>query len=267
MDFLMDLLGVFREFLVGRLAELFPHPSSALAAGILLGSQSAKLPHEVFSDFQKTGLTHILAVSGFNIVILVSALGAAFTIFPRKIASATILVILFLFVLLTGATPSVVRAGIMGSLSVVARLAGRRSAGLRALGITAAAMLIFDFSIIADIGFQLSFAATAGLILLAKPFDNFFASKCRLPEWGGIREIWSSTLAAQVFTLPLILFYFQGFFLLSPIVNVIILPFIPYLMLGSFLALIFGKIIAAPTWLLFEAVLAVVHFFAEIGNS
>lgn len=255
------LLADLRQFLVARLNRAFPYPVSGFASGILFGG-NVGIPKDVFLDFQRTGLTHILAVSGFNIVILIAAFAQIFSVLPKKKSVAVSLLCLAAFVLLTGASASVVRAAIMGALTLLARLFGRRSAGLRALIITGYVMIMIDpFLLIFDIGFQLSFAATAGILIFSKRIEKIVQF---LPERFAIRSSAATTLSAQLATLPITMFYFGGFSTIAPLSNLIVLPFIPYLMLGSFLALFFGKIAAAPTWVIFEMLLMIIHFFAEL---
>lgn len=255
------LMQSSRRFLESRFHRVFPEPAGSLAAGILLGSR-AEIPKEILEDFRKTGLTHLLAISGMNVVIFVTFLSTIFSVFPKRISGIGVLAALFLFVILTGASASVVRAGIMGSLQLAAQAAGRKSAGLRALIITGFAMNLVDpFLLFYDIGFQLSFAATAGILL----FNQFFLKRLeRVPNFLQIRETLATTWSAQVFTTPLLMWYFHGISAISLLSNLAVIPFIPILMLGSFLSLFFGKITAAPTWLLFEVMLRIVHALAGL---
>lgn len=255
------VLGAVRQFFIDRLDSLFPEPAASFAAGILLGARRS-IPYAVLEDFRRAGLTHILAISGYNIIILIVFVTAIFSFLPRKISTWISLAVILLFTLLVGASASVVRAAIMGSLSLFARLVGRKSSGMRALFITAGIMILFDPRILFDdIGFQLSFAATAGILLFAERI-KFFLKK--IPEAFAIRTSLATTLAAQVFTTPLIFWHFGGISFIAPLANIVILPLVPLLMLGSFLSLIFGKILAAPTWILFTIVLKLIHFFASL---
>ncbi|MEK7523980.1 MAG: ComEC/Rec2 family competence protein [Patescibacteria group bacterium] len=257
-------LADVKGFFIGRLNAVFPEPASSFAAGILFGSRSS-LPKNIVNDFKQTGLTHILALSGYNIVILITFIESLLSFLNRRWRNIFALIFIFVFTLLVGAGASVVRAAIMGSLGLFARIFGRPSAGLRALFITGYIMILFDpFLLLYDIGFQLSFGATAGILLFTNPLKKRLAF---LPNWLGMRDSFTTTTAAQAFTLPLIIFYFQGFSIVTPAANLVVLPFMPILMLGSFLALLIGKIPAAPTLLIFDAVLAVIHFFASLPFS
>lgn len=253
-NFFLTVIFQLKGFLLERLNGLFPEPASSFAAGLLLGSRGG-IPKDIIEDFKKTGLTHILAISGYNIVILIAFASTVFSVFPRKISLTLSIITIVIFVILVGAGASVVRAAIMGSISQIAHIFGRRSAGLRSLFMTGYAMaLVSPFIVFFDIGFQLSFAATAGILMFTAPLKRFF----------GFPDALVITWAAQIFTTPLLILYFKGFSAVALFANIVILPFIPLLMLGSFLSLIFGKLITAPTWLLFEIVLKITHALAEL---
>ena len=262
-------LNGLKKIFVARLSSVLPEPSASLAAGILLGSREA-IPKNILQDFQKTGLTHILAISGFNIIIMVGFLMYVFSIFHRRIAVCFSIFIVVIFTLLVGAGASVVRASIMGSLGLFAQLLGRKSSGLRALFLAGGIMLLLDpFLLFHDIGFELSFAATAGILLFGERIKNYLK---KIPNMLGIRDSLAITLSAQIFTTPLIIFYFRIFSVIAPLSNLLVLPAIPFLMLGSFLCLIFGQtiigqIIACPVFLLFNAIIAIVHFLAALPFS
>ncbi|MBI5413390.1 ComEC/Rec2 family competence protein [Candidatus Peregrinibacteria bacterium] len=256
--------GIFlsiKNVLTKRLEAVFPEPESGFAAGLLLGARNS-LPRDIMTDFKRTGLTHILAVSGYNMVILAAFFTAIFAWLPRKSANTASILAVCIFVFIVGASASVVRAAVMGSLKLVARIFGRPYGGIRALLITGFAMALFDpFIIFYDVGFQLSFGATAGILL----FNDFFEKRVQfLPNWLAVRDSLATTWSAQVLTTPIILLYFKGISMIATAANIVVLPAIPFLMLGSFLSLIFGKITAAPTWILFEIVLKAVHFFSGL---
>lgn len=266
--------GIFlfiKNVLIRRLEAVFSEPESGFAAGLLLGARSS-LPADVMLDFKRTGLTHTLAVSGYNMVVLTAFFTAIFAHLPRKSSNVATIGAICVFVLIVGASASVVRAAIMGSLKLVARIFGRPYGGIRALAITGFVMSLLDpFIILYDVGFQLSFGATAGILLCSDFFEKHLQF---LPNWLGIRDSISTTWSAQVFTTPIIILIFKGISIISTVSNILVLPSLPFLMLGSFLSLIFGKITAAPTWILFEIVLKTVHFlsglpfaFMDIGIS
>lgn len=258
--FLSALFGI-KHAAIKRLSSVFPEPFSGFLAGILFGSKS-DISASLVEDFRRTGLTHIIALSGFNIIILISFISAVFSFLPRRAGIFLSIATVFAFVCMVGASASVVRAGIMGSLALFAKMFGRSASGLRPLLISGFLMALADpFIIFYDIGFQLSFAATAGIIVFSKRLSLILQ---KIPNWIKVRECLATTISAQIFTLPIILFYFKGLSTVMLISNLLVLPFIPLIMLGGFLSLFFGKLVAAPTLLLCEIIIFIIHFLSGV---
>jgi len=264
-NFLLSKIFSFKSFLLGRLNQTISEPQAALLSGILLGVR-ASLPEKLSDQFNRVGITHIIAISGFNITILVVVLLNLAKHFYINRKKATWLVLLFLcfFVVLTGASGSVVRAGIMGGLVVFAKYLGRKSAIRNVLVLSAAMMLFFNPKILLwDAGFQLSFLSTIGLIYLSPVLVKYFQ---RVPEFFSLRENLISTVSAIIITLPLILFNFGRFSVVAPIVNVLILPTIPIIMFLGFLQLFFsvfssliGSIIGWGSWFFLTYIIKIVE--------
>ena len=154
--------------------QLWPDPEASLFAGILLGVET-NIPEPVQQAFKSTGTSHIIAISGFNIAIISALFTRSFgrMLGPYKGGLAA-LVAITIYTVLVGADAAVVRAAIMGGLSLFAGLVGRRQSGVYTLVITAGAMSIINPQILWDLGFQLSFAAALGLILYAEPLTQVF---------------------------------------------------------------------------------------------
>lgn len=254
-------LSFVRDIALRRLDSLFPEPSASFAKGLLFGA-SVKLPESLREDFRKAGLTHIFALSGYNVIVILSALEILFVVISRHKWTILSIDILILFIVVVGGSASIVRAVIMGSLNLIAKCLGRPSPGFWGLLLAGFVMIIVQPRLLFhDIGFQLSFAASAGIIFFASRISRFFE---RFINKNMLVEIASSTIAAQILTLPILVIYFQGFSLISLFANIIVLPIIPWLMLGSFLSLFLGVIAAGPAYLLFSFVLAIIHWFAGI---
>lgn len=232
-------LGGLRRWLIEGLNSLVPEPEAALANGILLGIRASIAP-EVSDAFARAGLTHVVAISGWNIAI-VAAMAAAATR-PlvrlrggRHAALATAGAVVAGYVLLTGASPSVVRAALMAGGLVIARLGGSRAHALSALLLAALVMLVVAPPVLWDVGFQLSALATAGLIWFAAPLE------ARLSRWPAlVREPVALTLAAQLTTLPVILLNFERLSLVAPLANIAVVPLVPLVMLCSAVAAVVG---------------------------
>jgi competence protein ComEC len=232
-------LGGLRGWLLAGLNSLIPEPEAALAAGVLLGVRASIAP-EVNDAFARAGLTHVVAISGWNIAI-VAALAAAMTRPLTRLRggrpAATILAASAVggYVLLTGASPSVVRAALMAGGLVMARLGGSRAHAISALLLAVLVMLLAAPPVLWDVGFQLSALATAGLVWFAAPIE------ARLARWPAlVREPVALTMAAQLTTLPVILLNFERLSLVAPFANVVVVPLVPLVMLTSAVAATVG---------------------------
>lgn len=247
---MLQVIFAFRRSALKTLHSLYPDPESSLLAGILLGIES-EIPNHVEQAFNTTGTTHIIAISGFNITIIasifVSGLGRWLGARRGAIAAATAIAVYTVFV---GAGASVVRAAVMAGLVLLARRLGRRDDALTSLAAASVLMSLVNPSTLWDVGFQLSFAATLGLILYADPLQKWFTTRFlwRFPETqaeklgGLIGEFVLFTLAAQVTTLPLSALYFRRISLVSLIANPVILPAQPAVMILGGLSVLAGSI-------------------------
>jgi competence protein ComEC len=233
--------------------RIFPDPEASLMAGILLGVESG-IPLPVQEAFKDTGTSHIIAISGFNITILAGLFAAIFGRLLGKrrrfLGAGLSISAISAYTVLVGAEAAVVRAAIMGGLSVFARQVGRRQDGLNSLGLIAGVMALANPQVLWDIGFQLSFMATLGLVLYADPFSQAFvrwASHFLSPAIvqrlaGPVGEYFLFTLAAQLTTLPVTIYHFQRLSLSSLLVNPLILPVQPAVMILSGIAMLLGMI-------------------------
>jgi len=232
------------------LYRLWPDPEASLLAGILLGVETG-IPDQVQQAFRDTGTTHIIAISGFNITIVAGLFSRFFSrlLNPRQGAVAAVMGI-GLYTLLVGADAAVVRAAVMGGLSIFAQQIGRRQHGINAAALASLIMILINPQLPWDISFQLSLSATLGLILYADPFaQRFFKFSSRfLPEQTAQRitqpvsEYILFTFAAQLTTFPVMLYHFHSFSLNTFLANPAILPVQPPIMLVGGLALILGLI-------------------------
>jgi competence protein ComEC len=249
-NLVLRLVYDLKEKALTTLYAIFPDPEASLLAGILLGNEKG-LPAGLLQAFRDTGTAHIIAISGFNITILAALIVRLFNrlLGPRRGAWAALAGI-SLYTLMVGAEAPVVRAAIMGGLGLFARQVGRRQTGLNTLAFTAAAMCLFDPLLPWDVGFQLSFTATLGIILYATPLQDWAARLIsrRLPPGAAARianlltEYVFLTLAAQLTTLPIQAAHFGRLPLLSLPANILILPVQPPVMLLGGLALLAGFI-------------------------
>lgn len=236
-NFLLSWLYKTKGALIASISRTLSEPAASFLAGLLFGVRQS-MPRDLLDDFNITGLTHIIALSGFNITIIAGALMGWFKFLPLRFKFGLTMIAIVSFVLLTGASPSVTRAAIMGIIILWAGLSGRIQDITVSLLMAAAAMALFNPRIINyDVGFQLSFLSTAGIIYLGPLFDR--AS----PLWlGWVRGYLGPTLAALVFVMPLIAYNFGRVSLIAPVANVLVLPWIPLAMGLGFTAAVVGLI-------------------------
>lgn len=262
--------------LLSRVYTLFPDPEASLLAGILLG-QDNNIPANLEQAFKNTGTAHIIAISGFNIAIIAAIFVTLFSRFFGKRKGALLAILgIILYTLLVGAGASVVRAAIMGTLSILATQFGRRNMALNTLAFTALIMALINPFVLWDIGFQLSFMATLGLVLYAQPMEDaataFIAR--RFPSApvekiaGPLSDFFLLTLAAQITTLPLMAYYFQRISLVSLIANPVVLPAQPPVMVLGGLAVVLshlyaplGQVVAWVAWPFLAYTIRMVEFF------
>jgi len=262
--------------------KLFPDPESSLLAGILLGVDTG-LTDQLQQAFKNTGTAHIIAISGFNISIIAGLFVTFFSKFlgPRRGAILAIIGIAF-YTLLVGADASVVRAALMGSLALFARQVGRRQFAVNALLVVALGMCIWNPLYIWDVGFQLSFFATLGLILYATPFSEFanriitryFPASTAEKFAELFSEFVLLTFAAQLTTIPIMAYHFQRISLVSFIANPFILPPQPAVMIIGGLAVMLslvwlplGQIVAWIAWPFVVYTIRMVELFDSIPHG
>ncbi|MDO8689426.1 MAG: ComEC/Rec2 family competence protein [Dehalococcoidia bacterium] len=239
------LLGV-RSWLAGNLVKVLPEPQAALAQGMLLGIRSS-IPQDLMDAFSYSGTAHIIVISGQNLTLLAGyMLTAGQALVGRRRALWLSLAIITFYTLLVGAQPPVLRADIMCSIFILGTYLGRQRQALIALAFSAAVMTAFQPLILWDVSFQLSFAATAGLMFIApslqRRLDGVWAPPAFRPAgWADklhryVVENLAVTIGATAAVLPLLLVNFQRLSLISPAANLLLLPALPGVMLTGALA-------------------------------
>lgn len=298
-------LYALKGYALETIYRIFPDPEASLLAGILLGVDNG-LPKDLQQAFKDTGTAHIIAISGFNIAIIaelfLAIFGRAFG--KRRGAVFAGLGIIF-YTLLVGADAAVVRAAVMGVTALFARHFGRQQDGLNTLFGVGALMALFNPYYLQDVGFQLSFFATLGLILYAQPLEAFTTrlltqyairnTGTQVDTYTGtqtdaqslipnsqfvprasslITNFFLLTLAAQVTTLPIMAYHFNRLSLVSFIANPFILPAQPAVMilggLADILGMIFrplGQLAAFIAWPFVTYTIRVVDFFAGLPGA
>jgi competence protein ComEC len=265
------LRGIFqtKNIVAKKINILWHEPMASFMAGLLYGYRGGLGSlNELFS---RTGVTHIIAISGYNITIIATILITIciHAYIPRKKAFWVVSIGIVLFVIFAGGSASVVRAGVMGMIVLLGKRLGRGSSIFPTMILTAVLMTLHNpFILLWDAGFQLSFIATLGLVYLTPVIEKPVR---KLPEIFGIKESLVSTLAAIIATLPLILFQFGRLSLVAPIVNMLILWIIPWIMIIGFfsvmMSFLFMPLAHVLAWIALigmKFIVFVVSFFASL---
>ncbi len=243
-------------------------PENLLMGGLILG-EKASFSQELRKSFIDTGTIHIVALSGYNITIVAEWFMKLFAFLPKNLGIGMGIFAIFLFIIMTGASSTALRAGIMATLALVARATGRNYDVARALLLAGIVMILLNpFVLVYDVSFQLSFIATVAVIFFAPRIEKYFLWVTpRL----GLRDIVSVTCAAYIFVFPFILYQMGNLSLVALPANILILPFISLTMIFGFLtgfAGVIWYILAVPlgfiSYLFLHYELAIISFFANI---
>lgn len=272
-------LYAFKRRAQDTIAHLLPDPQAALLTGILLGVESG-IPADLMDDFSATGTSHIIAISGFNISLIAGFFTTLSThLFGRRRAMPFAVAGIILYTLFVGASAAVVRAAIMGALTVIALHYGRQADAFISLFAAGILMTAINPHTLWDVGFQLSFAATAGLILYTGPLERwatrllaaFLREKTAQRFVATVNEALIVTLAAQITTLPIILYNFRQLSLVTLLTNFLVLPAQPGVMLWGGAAALAGlvwlpagQVLSWVAWLFLTYTIGAVELTARI---
>jgi competence protein ComEC len=245
------------------LNQLLPEPHAGLLNGILFGTKAA-LSRELYDALVATGTLHIVALSGMNITILESIIAKSLGyVLNKRVTSILTILLIIGFIWFVGLSPSVIRAGIMGSMALIAVVFGRQKWSIFFFTATCAVMLLMHPAWALDLSFQLSAGATLGIILFGPRVQKNIV----------VDTLWV-TLAAQIFTIPLILFTFRRISLISPLTNVLIGWIIqPLTAIGFIVAILgwiwlpLGQIFAWAAWVGLEYLIVAVEITAKMPFS
>lgn len=237
----------WRNFLIMRVEKWLPGDEGALAAGMLWGG-SEGLSWQTKEAYRRVGLLHIVAASGYNVTLMAGwILSACLIWLSRRWALGATIVGVVVYMLIAGWQPSIIRAGIMSILAMAGLILGRERDAKWLLILTGALMLVTNSKLISDIGFQLSFAATAGILFISPPFPPLkLRGGIEEGDTGKVRSAFvadlKTTLAAQAMTTPLILHHFGNLSVISPLVNAVLLWTVPVIMEIVAMGLVIGPV-------------------------
>jgi competence protein ComEC len=258
------------------LTRALPEPEAGLAAGILIGLRD-RVDRDLAAAFTTAGVSHVVAISGWNIAIVAALVGALLrSRLGRRGRSLATLVAIVAYTVAAGGSASVVRAAVMAAVVLLARESGRAGAAATALGWAVTLLLLADPATVGDAGFQLSVLATAGLIAWATSITARLGSIRGgiVPAW--LAESLGVSFAAEAATLPVVLAGFGRFAVLAPAVNLVVVPLVPPAMAAGTLALIGGwlglagapsivtVLLGLPGWLVLAVLVAVVRAAAAL---
>lgn len=271
-NYIYSKIFSFKQIMAGLIDSGMVEPESSLARPIVFGGQRG-LDEKIRQDFQKTGLTHIMAVSGFNVSILAAIVMAVLLALGLSRRQAFYMAVIFLavYIILVGLPASAMRAGLMGFLVLWALKLGRLNKMTNSLALTAAFLLFINPKLLRDdVGFQLSFLAIAGLVYVYPVLEAVW-QKLKLPKFKGLSDALLITLAAQVFTLPILAYNFSQISLISPLANLAVLWALPILTISILIALPLSFILPGlslifflPSYVLTKYILAVVKHLAGL---
>jgi competence protein ComEC len=263
------LLYKIRNSFMRNINQVIPMPESDLANGLILGARGG-FDEDTKQEFIDTGTIHIIALSGYNVSIVAEGVMKTFSLIFSQVVSIVLgIFVILLFIIMTGASATAIRAGIMATIMLLGRMTGRKYLAGRALIIAALLMIAYDPRVLADMSFQLSFIATGGVLYLTPKILHWFKI---LPLRFGFREMVASTVAATISVMPILLYLTGVLSLVSLPANFLILLFIPTAMLFIFMTGIAGFIspilsimIGYITYLILLYILSIIHFFGSLS--
>jgi competence protein ComEC len=266
-------IETFRKNFAAGMENALPEPAASFGLGLLVGERSL-LPVDVALVLTAVGLTHIVAVSGYNLTIIIHAVSRLKRWLSRFLTLVVSMLLIYGFILVTGFSPSIVRAAIVGFLGLLAWYFGRKIRPLLLLLFAAALTgFINPFYVWGDIGWYLSFLAFFGVLVMAPLIIKVIFKKPsdEVPLLGVVA---TESFAAQIITLPLILLIFGRLSLVGFIANIIIVPMVPIAMLLSFIAGLAGMItpvlsgwIALPARYLLNSMLWIADWFSRLPHA
>jgi len=263
-----DIGRVVRDWFAEKVRQIIPEPQASLGIGFLTGQKSA-LPSDLADALKIAGLTHIVVASGYNLTILVRLARKLFSKLSKYLSALSSGIMVLAFVGITGLSPSMTRAGLVSGMSLLSWYYGHAFHPLALLPVAAAITVALQPSYVwGDMGWQLSFAAFMGVMIVAPLLQTYFFGH---KEPGVFRQILGETLAAHLVTIPIIALSFGTVSNVAIIANILVVPLVPLAMLLTFLCGIgvilsvpFISLLATPTTWLLGYMTHVATYVAEI---
>ncbi|OGL22293.1 hypothetical protein A2707_03115 [Candidatus Saccharibacteria bacterium RIFCSPHIGHO2_01_FULL_45_15] len=263
-----DVARRVRDWFADAVRTAIPDPQASLGIGYLVGQKRA-LPPDLSEALMIVGLTHVVVASGYNLTILVRLARRLFVKVSKYLALLSASMMVLAFMAVTGASPSMSRAGLVAGLSLAAWYYGRSFHPLVLLPFAAAITVLVDPGFAwGDLGWQLSFAAFAGVMILAPLLQRYFYGD---KKPGIVRQILGETISAYIVTLPILIYAFGLYSNVAVVANVLVLPLVPLAMLltfiagtGALVAPHYAVIIGAPANWVLEYMVYVAKYLAGL---
>ncbi|PIR48516.1 hypothetical protein COU80_02275 [Candidatus Peregrinibacteria bacterium CG10_big_fil_rev_8_21_14_0_10_55_24] len=268
---LFATLYTTKERFEQQINRIYSEPHASFLAGLLTGSRRG-IPEHLTEDFNRSGLTHIIAISGYNITIVITVIGGLLFWLPLKWRLLPAVTAIVLFAVFVGASAAVVRASIMGILGLIA-LQSERVPQMRLMILWTLAIMLAANPMMLwyDVGFQFSFLAVIGLAELSPILEPLFS---RIPKILSIREALLATVAAQIAVVPLAAVTFGRLSLIAPLANMLAIPAIPIAMLLGFTGILLsflwfplGQLFAFIGWAFLEWVIVVAKTLSALPGA
>jgi len=272
-NFIYQAIFKFKNKIKQGIEKIMPFPEVSILQAITLGYKQA-LSDETKETLNITGIRHIVAISGMHIVILswiIMYLLIGIGLW-RTQAFYFAIALMILFIIMVGAPASAVRAGIMAGILLLGEKIGRLRNSGRIAVFAGSIMLAFNPLLLRyDVGFQLSFLAVLGIIYIKPIFDKWIEKWQKKQEISSTLQIITMTLAAQIATLPILIYNFGRISFISPLANVLIVPLLPFIMslglafnIGTIIWPFLGKILVWPLYIGLAYITHLTNFLSQI---
>lgn len=268
-SFIGSVLSI-KQLLNNRLDQFLTEPHSTFVSGLLFGGNSG-LSKEIKTDFARTGTSHILAASGFNVSLFTFVFfgWVMETRLGKKRGAILTAILVVVYVIMAGMQAAVVRAALLSSVLLVGVFVERKASIINTLLLAAVLLLIINPRLLRDdVGFQLSFVAMIAILFLAPKWEPFVTF---IPKILGLRDSIVGSVSVFIVSFPVLLWNFGSLSIIAPIANLFILPFVPYLMIFtgfalfvSFISISIAQFVSLPVWVGSRFILEINAIFSSL---
>lgn len=252
-----------REYIARNIDNFYPNEAAQMLKAILIG-ESSTLEDNIKEFYQKAGIIHVLVVSGAHIVLLISVLKALLDKFcvSKRWANYILIFLIIMYIYITGVGESVLRAGIVSIIALIAGILGRENDNITTIFLSVFILCLLNPMIIYSVGLQLSFSGALGIILLNEKIKKYLSF---IPQI--LAEAFSVSFSAQLFILPITAYHFNSINLMGIIATLAVTPIIDLIMPSGFLGIlpVLGKIISNANYFLLTLLLNDAKIFSYLN--